>query len=118
MQRLGEEYTMKIQGSNITAVNTNLSSIKQKVQLSTDVLQAKSVETGPSFSKRVSDGLNEVAQAQNSASQLARDYELGTESDLSKVMINQQISSVGFQLTLNIRNKALSAYKDIMNMPV
>jgi flagellar hook-basal body complex protein FliE len=33
-------------------------------------------------------------------------------------MINQQISSVGFQLTLNIRNKALSAYKDIMNMPV
>ncbi|MEN9851289.1 MAG: Flagellar hook-basal body complex protein FliE, partial [Pseudomonadota bacterium] len=26
--------------------------------------------------------------------------------------------SLGFQLTLNLRNKALSAYKDIMNMPV
>ena len=45
-------------------------------------------------------------------------YELGTENDLSKVMLSQQISSVGFQLTLNLRNKALSAYKDIMNMPV
>jgi flagellar hook-basal body complex protein FliE len=34
------------------------------------------------------------------------------------VMINQQVSSLGFQLTLNVRNKMLSAYKDIMNMPV
>ncbi|MDB2452993.1 flagellar hook-basal body complex protein FliE [Planktomarina temperata] len=109
---------MKIQSSNITAVNTNMSSVKQKAQLSAEALQAKSVEAGPSFSQRISDGLDGVAHAQNTASQLARDYELGTENDLSKVMINQQISSVGFQLTLNIRNKALSAYKDIMNMPV
>ena len=47
-----------------------------------------------------------------------RDYELGREQDLSKVMINQQVSSLGFQLTLNIRNKVMTAYKDIMNMPV
>ena len=111
---------MKIQStnSNMTAINTNLSVVKQKAQLSTDTLQAKSVDTGPSLSQRISDGLNDVAKSQNSAAQLAKDYEFGTESDLSKVMVNQQISSVGFQLTLNIRNKALSAYKDIMNMPV
>ena len=118
MQKLGEEGTMKVQSTNMTAVNSNLSLVRQKAQLSTDTLQAKSVDVGPSFSQRISDGLNDVAKAQNSASQLAKDYELGSESDLSKVMINQQISSVGFQLTLNIRNKALSAYKDIMNMPV
>ena len=40
------------------------------------------------------------------------------ENDLSKVMMKQQISSLGFQLTLNVRNKVLSSYKDIMNMPV
>ena len=45
-------------------------------------------------------------------------FELGIENDLTKVMINQQISSLGFQLTLNTRNKVLSAYKDIMSMPV
>ena len=109
---------MKIQASNITAVNTNMSSVQQKAKLSADALQAKSADSGPSFSQRISDGLNGVSQAQNTASQLAQDYEFGAENDLSKVMINQQISSVGFQLTLNIRNKALSAYKDIMNMPV
>ena len=43
---------------------------------------------------------------------------MGMENDISKVMINQQVSSLGFQFTLNVRNKVLSAYKDIMNMPV
>lgn len=109
---------MKIQSINMAVVNSDLSQIQQKVKLSSGALQAKSADVGPSFSQRIADGLQDVAQSQNSSAQLAKDYELGNESDLSKVMINQQISSVGFQLTLNIRNKALSAYKDIMNMPV
>lgn len=109
---------MKIQSINMAAVNSDLSDIRQKVKLSPEALQTKLADVGPSFSQRISDGLQDVAQSQNSAAQLAKNYELGNENDLSKVMINQQISSIGFQLTLNIRNKALSAYKDIMNMPV
>jgi flagellar hook-basal body complex protein FliE len=62
--------------------------------------------------------INSVAEAQNNTIKLTQDYEMGLENDLSKVMISQQISSLGFQLTLNARNKMLSAYKDIMNMPV
>jgi flagellar hook-basal body complex protein FliE len=73
---------------------------------------------GPSFSDRLAGGLRDVAQSQNVASDLAAAYETGAEQDLSKVMVAQQVSSLGFQLTLNLRNKALSAYKDIMNMPV
>ena len=71
-----------------------------------------------SFPGRMVDALNSVADAQNQAARITRDYELGREQDLSKVMINQQVSSLGFQLTLNIRNKVMTAYKDIMNMPV
>ena len=56
--------------------------------------------------------------AQKIAADTTRNFELGIENDLTKVMINQQISSLGFQLTLNTRNKVLSAYKDIMSMPV
>ena len=70
------------------------------------------------FTDRLEQSLNSVADAQSQAAQSVRDYELGREQDLSKVMIDQQISSLGFQLTLNVRNKALSAYKEIMNMPV
>ena len=49
--------------------------------------------------------LNSVANAQNDAASITRDYELGREQDLAKVMINQQVSSLGFQLTLNVRNE-------------
>lgn len=72
----------------------------------------------PSFQERLSDGIQNVANAQNDAATLAKNFELGTENDLAKVMVGQQVSSLAFQLTLNVRNKALSAYKDIMNMPV
>jgi len=71
-----------------------------------------------SFADRLEDGLKQVSQSQMQATQLAKDYELGLENDLAKVMVGQQVSSLAFQLTLNVRNKALSAYKDIMNMPV
>ncbi len=70
------------------------------------------------FISDVSDALNNVAKAQNDAAKVTKNYELGKEQDLTKVIVNQQISKLAFQLTLNVRNKVLSAYKDIMNMPV
>ena len=59
-----------------------------------------------------------ASNTQQVVQNLAKNFELGTENDLAKVMVSQQVSSLAFQLTLNVRNKALSAYKDIMNMPV
>ena len=70
------------------------------------------------FGDRITNAINQVAEAQNNTAKLVKAYEMGMENDISKVMINQQVSSLGFQLTLNVRNKVLSAYKDIMNMPV
>lgn len=71
-----------------------------------------------SFADRMRQSLDTVANAQSEAAQMVRDFETGRETDLTKVMVAQQVSSLGFQLTLNVRNKALTAYKDIMNMPV
>jgi flagellar hook-basal body complex protein FliE len=73
---------------------------------------------GVGFADRMRESLDAVAKSQMEAAELVRDFETGKETDLTKVMVSQQISSLGFQLTLNVRNKALSAYKDIMNMPV
>ena len=70
------------------------------------------------FINDVSNALNNVAKAQSEAAEVTKIYELGKEQDLTKVIVNQQISKLAFQLTLNVRNKVLSAYKDIMNMPV
>ena len=70
------------------------------------------------FGERITNAIDQVAAAQNKAAGLVKAYEMGMENDISNVMVNQQVSSLGFQLTLNVRNKVLSAYKDIMNMPV
>ena len=70
------------------------------------------------FGERITNASDQVAAAQNKTAGLVKAYEMGMENYISKVMVNQQVSSLGFQLTLNVRNKVLSAYKDIMNMPV
>ena len=67
---------------------------------------------------KISSGLSFKANAQENSKTLAQNYELGKEHDLTKVMVSQNISSLAFQMTLNVRNEMLNAYKDIMNMPV
>jgi len=105
---------MKITASNTQLVQQKMNNISQATDQNA-LLQKKSI---PSFSERLGEGLEQVAQTQNTANQLAKNFELGVENDLARVMVGQQVSSLAFQLTLNVRNKALSAYKDIMNMPV
>ena len=104
---------MKITASNTQQINQNL--LKASNNLSQDK-SSRSEEL--SFQERLGGGLRNVAEAQKDAAQIAKSFELGTENDIAKVMVSQQVSSLAFQLTLNVRNKALSAYKDIMNMPV
>ena len=96
--------------------------------ISTDILRQNILEKAnevfsenkktEEFSKKINDAINSVAESQNKASQVTKDYELGKETDLTKVIMQQQISNIAFQMTLNVRNKVLSSYKDIMNMPV
>lgn len=59
--------------------------------------------------------LNEI-NAQAGA--LTNAYERGEETDIAKVMLARQRSSIGFEATLQVRNKVLSAYKDIMSMAI
>ena len=45
-------------------------------------------------------------------------YERGETTDIAAVMLSRQQASIGFEATLQVRNQLLSAYKDIMSMPV
>jgi flagellar hook-basal body complex protein FliE len=45
-------------------------------------------------------------------------YERGEVTDIAAVMLSRQQASIGFEATMQVRNKLLSAYKDIMSMPV
>ncbi|MBI0475937.1 flagellar hook-basal body complex protein FliE [Sphingomonas sp. MA1305] len=71
-----------------------------------------------SFADTLQDALKSVNEGQNQASALSESYERGETVDIAKVMLARQQASVGFEATLQVRNKLLSAYKDIMSMPV
>lgn len=79
---------------------------------------ARAGEGTQNFGTRMEAALSQVNVAQHRATQSATAWEMGTENNLAAVMVEQQVASLGFQLTLNVRNKALGAYRDIMNMPV
>lgn len=79
----------------------------------------KSIEDINSNSQAFKQALDKVNQLQENASSLKEQYELGdSKVSLAQVMIASQKASVAFQATLQIRNKIIEAYKDIMNMPI
>ena len=71
-----------------------------------------------SFGDSFNQALQGVNTSQNNAAELSASYERGETIDIAKVMLARQEASVSFEATLQVRNKLLSAYKDIMSMPV
>ena len=102
----------------ISNENSGISSLARQNILEKANQAFSGAEKAEDFSKKLNDAINSVADSQNKAAEITKDYELGKETDLTKVIMQQQISSIAFQMTLNVRNKVLSSYKDIMNMPV
>lgn len=63
--------------------------------------------------------LDGVNGRQQQAVQMAKEFELGVPgTNLQDVMIAVQKANIGFQQTVQVRNRLVSAYHDIMNMQV
>ena len=77
-------------------------------------------ETGKSgsFSEAMRSALTEVNGLQAQSSAVTEAYERGEVTDIAAVMLSRQQASIGFEATMQVRNKLLGAYKDIMSMPV
>ncbi len=70
------------------------------------------------FGQMVKGALGQVNSAQLESSRLQAAYERGEDLPLTDVVLGMQKSSLAFEATLQIRNKVLKAYEDILNMPV
>jgi flagellar hook-basal body complex protein FliE len=72
-----------------------------------------------SFSDALKAQLDNVSSAQNQADDMGKRFAAGDDSvSLSDTMIAMQKASITFQATVQVRNKLVSAYHDIMNMQV
>ena len=70
------------------------------------------------FGDAIKNVLNQVNESQMKASRLRESYEMGEAIPLTEVVIGMQKASLSFEATLQVRNKVLKAYEDILNMPV
>ena len=72
-----------------------------------------------SFGDMLKTTLNAVNDAQQNATELKIGFESGsTDKSLAEVMIASQKANLSFRAVTEVRNKLISAYQDIMNMPV
>ena len=71
------------------------------------------------FGDMLKRSIDSVNATQQNASSMRTAFEQGEPGvDLAEVMIAVQKSSVSFQAMVEVRNKLVDAYKDVMNMPV
>ncbi len=73
---------------------------------------------GVGFADAVKGAIHEVNGTQMASNALRVAYEQGENVPLSDVVIGMQKSSLAFEATLQIRNKVLKAYEDILHMQV
>ena len=73
---------------------------------------------GGGFGDAMKSALEQVNSMQQQSSAISEAYERGEVTDIAAVMLSRQQASIGFEATMQVRNKLLSAYKDIMSMPV
>jgi flagellar hook-basal body complex protein FliE len=90
-----------------------------KVGGSLNSLNGSQAPQGPSgFGDLVRQTVDKVNANQMQASKISSAYERGEGVPLTDVVLSMQKSSLSFEATLQVRNKVLKAYEDILNMPV
>jgi flagellar hook-basal body complex protein FliE len=74
---------------------------------------------GGGFKAAMAQALQGVSQSQLTAQRLQRELTLDNPSvSVEETMLAMQKANIGFQATLQVRNRMLQAYSDIMNMQV
>ncbi|NCB50696.1 MAG: flagellar hook-basal body complex protein FliE [Clostridia bacterium] len=81
-------------------------------------LPAASSETETSFADIMSDSLSLFSETGAESDQVTLDLLTGSTEDLSSALISTEKAEIALNLTVAIRNKAVEAYKEIMNMQV
>jgi len=71
------------------------------------------------FSKLIQSAVNQVNETQQASGKLKTAFEMGDPNvTLADAMIASQKATVAFEATIQVRNKLVQAYEDVMRMSV
>ncbi len=112
---------------DVQNVLAQMRAMKQQSQSAADLIQfdqpdrlrVGNNEANKSFGDLMTDALNTVNDLQKESGRLSDSLERGVEgASLTQAMIASQKASVAFQAVTEVRNKLVTAYEKIMNMPI
>jgi flagellar hook-basal body complex protein FliE len=102
----------------------NIDKMLAELRAATALAQNKPASQAPAagggdFAQALKSAIDQVNQAQQQAQQMTENFVAGQENvNLQDVMINLQKANLSFQQMVQVRNKLVSAYNDIINMQV
>lgn len=108
-----------IGSSQIEAMVAQLRAAAEQTQSKVNPLKNEEATEKVDFSQALKTTLDEVNATQVNAENLGDRFVAGDENvNLSDVMIAVQKANISMQATIQVRNKLVSAYQDIMNMSI
>lgn len=107
---------------NTIDVNTLLSQMRQisaRVRPPEGAFAPAPATAQNDFSALLRESISKVGQSQMEAGRMAASFERGDAgADLGRTMIAVQKADLSLRTMVEVRNKMVDAYKEIMNMPV
>ncbi len=101
--------------AGISAVVTQLQSAALQATGST----AKTIETSGGFAAEMKSALGKISDEQQAARTQAEDFSLGKQDvALNDVMVDLQKASIALQMGVQVRNKLVTAYQEVMSMQI
>ena len=87
---------------------------QQNLEITTELNTSKS-----DFAAMLGNAVEKVNSMQLESKDMTQRFEMGDKSlSLAEVMLAKEKAGIAFEATVQVRNKVLEAYKQIMNMPV
>ncbi len=98
-------------------VNVGESAFAKALTSQSDLTRVNTAKT-PNFIDSVKTMVDKVNEQDVKADALGEAYQRGEDVPLTDVVLSMQKASLSFEATLQVRNKVVKAYEEIMNMPV
>ena len=97
-------------------MSMNISAISSLSHIKTDVAAPSVSDGGNSFKNILSSAIGEVEGARSDAAKSVEQFLSGNGEDLHSTILATQRAELEFQMLMQVRNKVVSAYQEIMKM--
>ena len=106
---------MQIQAAAMRAYGLNTPGIGTTPSMPTGTPEAGKAG---GFGQALTDAISGISDAQNAADDASVRLAAGDPIDLHEVMLARETASLQFQLAVQVRNKLVEAYQDVMRMQI